>query len=314
MLKDVLLPKEGSKKFIFFSGKGGVGKTTVSASTAVWLANQQYKTLIVSTDLQRSLNDVFGQDIKSEPTQITGVPNLKAVTIDAAESLDKHRKKMMDTLRVLEPDSYLLKQMEIDKTVSCGSAQAAVFELSEYLNDDRYDVIVFDNAPTGAHLEKIMAQSQYVLSMASQIDKRKKLVESFGEETVLKQINAIENVVKADQKAIDNLRSDLTSFVMVMIPEALPLAELERNIPVLENAYHIPVRGIIINNVLAKSQRESTDFWGRRWSMQKTYLDRAYKEFTGKEFGESPIFEEEVLGIDRLNQAGNTLYGGNKNV
>ncbi len=95
MLQDVLLPKEGSNKFIFFSGKDGVGKTTVSASTAVWIANQGYKTLIASTDLQHNLNDVFQQKINSSDTQIQGVPNLMAVSIDAAESLDKHRNKMI---------------------------------------------------------------------------------------------------------------------------------------------------------------------------------------------------------------------------
>ena len=63
MIKTIITPDNNKTKYIFFSGKGGVGKTTVSASTALWLANEGYKTLIISTDLQMSLNDVFDQDI-----------------------------------------------------------------------------------------------------------------------------------------------------------------------------------------------------------------------------------------------------------
>lgn len=314
MIRDVITPKDGKTRFVFFSGKGGVGKTTISASTAVWLANQGYSTLIVSTDLQLSLNDVFGQNISSKGTKITGVPNLIAVSINGAESIDKHRQKMMKTLKVLEPDSFLLKQMEIDKTIDCGSAQAAVFELSEYLTNDEYDVIVFDNAPTGVHLEKIMAQSKYVLAMTTQIEARKKLVESLGESEVERQIKAIEEIKQKDEQAINSLRSDKTSFIMVMIPEALALAEVERNIPVLEDDYKIPVRGIAINNVLVPQERETTDFWKTRWAMQKKYLDLTYQKFKDKEIGEAPVLEEEVLGIDRLRIVGNTLYGGEKDV
>jgi len=314
MLKDVIIPDDRKKRFIFFSGKGGVGKTTVSASTAVWLADQGYRTLIVSTDLQLSLNDVFEQHISSKGTNIAGISNLTAVSIDGAESIDRHRQKMMKTLKVLEPDSFLLKQMEIDKTIDCGSAQAAVFELSEYLNNDEYDAIVFDNAPTGVHLEKIMAQSKYVLAMTTQVEKRKKLVETLGEQEVERQIKAIEEIKQKDEQAIENLRSEKTSFIMVMIPEALPLAELERNIPVLEEGYKIPVRGIVINNVLFPEERKATDFWKTRWRMQKKYIDLTYQKFKNKEIGKAPVLEEEVFGIDKLRIVGNTLYGGEKDV
>lgn len=313
MITNVIKPSEGKNKYIFFSGKGGVGKTTVSAATAVWLANQGYKTLIISTDLQLSLNDVFNQEITSQGTKITGVPNLTAISIDAAESMEKYRQRTIEMLRILEPNSIILQQMELDKKVECGSAQAAVYELTEYFNDNQYDVIVFDNAPTGAHLEKILAQSQYVLSLVNQIEKKKKLVELYGDPEVKKQVPALEKLVEKDKNAIEKLRSELTSFIMVMTAEPLPLAELTRNIPILENDYHIYVKGIIINNVLSQAERKSTSFWKERWNMQEKYINSAYQQFNNKEIEKSWLIDEEVIGVEKLKLVGERIYGGNNN-
>src|SRR5512136_396469 len=106
-LAKLVIPKNGPQ-YAFFSGKGGVGKTTMSASTAVWLAEQGYKTLIVSTDLQKSLNDVFQQDTVGDEIPIKGVPNLRAKSIETAESLRRHRGKMIKTLELVEPGSPII--------------------------------------------------------------------------------------------------------------------------------------------------------------------------------------------------------------
>jgi len=311
MFKNIIIPNNEETKFVFFSGKGGVGKTTVSASTAVWLADQGYRTLIVSTDLQLSLNDVFGQDIRSEPTSITGISNLKAVSIDTGESIERHRKKIMETLEMVDPNSLLLKQIKDDKRTDCGCAQAAVYEFSEYLNKDKdYDIIVFDTAPVGSTLEKIGAQTKYVLGILNQLEVKKRLIEELGELELKEQTEALKKIKQEDERAIDNLRSDRTSFIMVMIPEGMPLVELERNIPVLENDYNIPIRGIVINNILPEQERSSTDFWRTKWAMQNKYINLTYQKFKDKEIGKVPLLETEVLSLKKLKIIGEYLYGG----
>jgi arsenite-transporting ATPase len=308
VLREVITGNNGQGRYIFFSGKGGVGKTTVSAATAVWLAEHGYKTLLLSTDIQLSLDDIFQQKISSKGTQITGISNLTAISINAAESMQRYREKMLKTLKIIDPDSYILKQVDTDSKLDCGAAQAAVFELSYYLNNKDYDCIIFDTAPTGMHMEKIIAQSKYVLAMTSQIEARKKMSQELGESIVEEEIHALEEIKRMDEEAIETLRSDSTSFVMVLIPEAMPLAELERNIPVLEDVYRIPVRAIVINRVIPEGERERDSFWRARWSMQKKYIQIVREKFQQKKIGEAVLIPE-VAGIEMLRMVGEKLYG-----
>jgi len=306
---DLVTPKNGVR-FSFFSGKGGVGKTTMAASTAVWLADHSYKTLIVSTDLQKSLDDILQQETVEEEIQIRGVPNLRAKSIETAESLQRHREKMVRTLELIDPGSPIIKMIEMDKATDCGCAQAALFEFGEYLKNPKgYDAIVFDTAPAGATLEKIMNQTSYAMSLATQLDVKKKLHNSLGQRAAEEQIRALEEMKRDEDRAIENLRSEKTSFVMVMYPEAMPLAELKRDIPVLETTYQIPVRGIVINNVIPKAEGDTTDFWRSRWAMQRKYIDLAYEEFLGRVIAQVPLLETEVLGGERLRRIGKALYG-----
>ncbi len=307
-LAGLVVPANGTR-YVFFSGKGGVGKTTMSASTAVWLADQGFKTLIVSTDLQKSLNDVFQQETVGDEIPIAGIRNLRAKSIETAASLVRHREKMIKTLELIEPGSPIIKMIEMDKNTDCGCAQAALFEFGEYLKNPRgYEAIVFDTAPAGTTLEKIMNQTNYVLSLATQLEAKKKLGSVLGNAGLQEQIRALEAMKEDEDRAITNLRSERSSFLMVMYPEAMPLAEVERDIPVLEGVYQIPVRGIIVNNMLPESERAVSDFWKTRWAMQARYLDIARRKFNTKAIAEIPLLETEVLGVERLRRIGQYLY------
>lgn len=289
-------------RYIFFSGKGGVGKTTVAASTAVWLADQGFRTLIVSTDVQPSLSDLFHQDIPAEETPVQGVPNLTAYSVEPKRSYARHRQKLQDTLRVLDPDSVILKQMAIDAEVDCGSAQAAVFELSHYLNEQGYDKIVFDTAPTGMLLEKITAQVKYALSMAAHIEERRK-----GGANAEREIDALEELRRQDDRAVAAMRSPATAFFMTLTPEAMPLAEVERAVPMLEEDYGITVRGLVINRIVPPEERDDGGFWQQRWGMQKKYIRMTEEKFSGKLIGHGQLVPE-VTGLDLLREIGARLY------
>ena len=308
-LASLVQPTDGGVRYVFFSGKGGVGKTTMAASTAVWLADQGWNTLIVSTDLQKSLNDIFEQETVGDETPVRGVANLKAKSIETAESLQRHRAMMIKTLELIEPGSPIIKMIELDKGTDCGCAQAALFEFGDYLKNSRsYDVVVFDTAPVGSTLEKIMNQTNYTLSLTAQLEAKKQMAGALSQVIMRSQIQELEEMKLDEDRALANLRSDKTSFLMVMIPEAMPLAELERDIPILEGTYQIPVRGILVNNTLPEAERGVSAFWRTRWAMQSKYIEITHHKFTDRVVTEVPLLESEAVGIERLRRVGHALF------
>lgn len=297
-------------RYLFFSGKGGVGKTSMSSATAVWLARQGNTVLHVSTDLQKSLNDIYEQELAEQPKPVVGVDRLYAVNIETAESMERHRGKIMDTLTLLDPDSLLLKQMKDDYLTDCGCAQAAVFELTEYLHTTEYDVIVFDTAPASSSLQKIQTQSRTVLSMVKQIGMKKQMAEAFGDEGMLAQIEGLEAIQRRDEEVFEAMRSEHTVFTMILIPEAMPFAELQRAIDELEGQHEIPVQGVIVNNVLPEAQRTGSAFWREHWAMQERYVALVHDQYGERAIAEVPLLPTETVGIDQLVNIGELLYGG----
>src|SRR5674476_1626788 len=99
--------QQGKTKFLFFSGKGGVGKSTMSCATAVWLAKKGYKTIIVTTDPAPNLADIFGQEIGHKITRINGVENLSAVEINPDIASNEYRERMIAPLRAILDEKNL---------------------------------------------------------------------------------------------------------------------------------------------------------------------------------------------------------------
>lgn len=307
MIRD-LVAEDPQVQYVFFSGKGGVGKSTIALSTAVWLADHGFRTLLVSTDVQPSLDDMLGLDILGVERPVPEVPNLTAYSVKPADSYRRHRQKLQDTLKVLDPDSVILKQMAIDAEVDCGAAQAALFELSHYLNNTDYDRIVFDTAPTGMLLEKILSQVKYTLSMAAHIEERSKQLDAEGGHRLAEQIRALEELKSSDEQAIAALRSSRSAFFLVLTPEAMPLAEVERNVPVLEQDYGIPVRGLVVNRVVPPHERDARAFWRQRWAMQNKYISLAQERFPNKTI-QQVFLVPEVSGLALLRRVGSGMYG-----
>ncbi len=308
-MNTILEPERGRTRFIFVSGKGGVGKTTTSAAISVRLARQGHRTLIVSTDLQRSLDDVFGQPIGYDETPVAGIPGLFAVNVDPLESARKHRQKIIVALEVLDPGSIILQQMRVDAKTDCGAALASVYEMSHYLNTNGWDAVVFDTAPMGIHLEKILQQSRFVRSMLDQRAAREAYAAAVGGGEGARALEAFDAMVQADLRAVQVLASDQTRFVLVMIPEAMPLAEVKRSVPMLEEGFGIRVRGIVVNQVLSAEERASSPFWAGRGRMQDAYLEEVTRLYPEKHIGRTYLVPE-VDGIERLERIGLELFQG----
>ena len=148
-----LMPKDiVDTDYLFFTGKGGVGKTSAACATAMSLADQGKKVLIVSTDPASNLQDVFGTTLANEPAPVPGVDNLFAANLDPEEAAATYRKKMIDPYKGILPQAAL-DSMEEQLSGACTVEIAAFDEFSSLLANEEatagFDHILFDTAPTG---------------------------------------------------------------------------------------------------------------------------------------------------------------------
>lgn len=138
--------------FIFFTGKGGVGKTSTACATAVWLADQGKRTLLVSTDPASNVGQVFSQTIGHRITDISTVENLAAMEVDPMAAAQAYRDRVLDPVRGLMP-ADVVSSIEEQLSGSCTTEIAAFDEFTGLLTNhelrEKYDHIVFDTAPTG---------------------------------------------------------------------------------------------------------------------------------------------------------------------
>lgn len=139
-------------KFLFFTGKGGVGKTSMACATAVGLAEQGKKILLISTDPASNLDEVLETKLNSTPTQVNGVPNLFAMNINPIEAAGEYRERMVGPYRGILPDATI-QQMEEQLSGACTVEIAGFSEFSKFVGDEatikEYDHVVLDTAPTG---------------------------------------------------------------------------------------------------------------------------------------------------------------------
>ena len=254
--KDIFKFKKGQTTFIFVGGKGGVGKTSISSATALWLANQGKKTLIVSTDPAHSLSstdpahslsDSLEVSIGHYPVQIN--ENLFAVEIDPDKAMEEKQRALESQKSAASPDQlmgldFLGEQMDL-ASASPGADEAAAFEVFlSVMTSNEYDVVVFDTAPTG-HTLRLLSFPEI---MDSWVGKLMKAKAALGNAT-----NALKNIIPfmdADEdiqtrqeleetkKQSDQAKAvlsdpDRTTFKMVVIPEEMSIYESERAIEAL---------------------------------------------------------------------------------
>jgi len=300
-------------KYIFFGGKGGVGKTVLAGTAALWAAQQGKKTLLASTNPVHSLSSLLDQDVFGKPTPVTGAPNLTAYEIDTHDTIEKSKKEIREKIE------WFLKFAEIktkadefveSATMNPAFEESAMFEnMIDLMFEDKYEAYVFDTAPT-ANARRLLGMSS-VYSMWVN-----KMVQSREEAMSLKDLLSYSKKKKEKDPLMDyliNLRErmgrakilltdpKLTSFFFVTLPEALPIAVITRFI----NWFHefgIPVGGVIVNMMIDKSsvKIDSPDFVKNRLAMQEEHMETVWKEFDGQVRAILPLFETEVRGVAML--------------
>jgi len=306
MFKDLVVPKNGSTRFIFFGGKGGVGKSSLAAATAVGLAEEGYKVLLVSTDLQKSQNDILCQNIGGEETKINGVNNLEAINVDAKESIRKHQLEVIKKIGVLKGADWeieFLKEYWMKNPIlPCETASYNVFV--QFMNSNDYDVIIFDTAPGGHNFEMIGYPWRHLDRLKKSALAKKEVADLTGK---VAEVELLEKMSEDNLNAIKMLNSDATSYLLVLHPEMLPVYEAKRIQDSLR-PYGISVKGLILNQVVPKKVCTNSFFKARR-KLQEKYIKMVKDEFPNMEIAEVPLLKTEIVGIETVKRVFKLIYG-----
>ena len=216
------IEKEVFTKYLFFTGKGGVGKTSAACATAVSLADSGKRVLLISTDPASNLQDVFETELNNKGVPIAGVPGLVVANLDPIEAAAEYRESVIAPYRGQLPDA-VLKNMEEQMSGSCTVEIAAFNEFSKFITDEQiqgeFDSIIFDTAPTGHTLRMLQLPSAWSSFIS----------ENTHGASCLGQLSGLESKREIYKKAVKTLSDGaLTTLILVSRPEVTPLKEAAR--------------------------------------------------------------------------------------
>ena len=317
-------------RLLLFGGKGGVGKTTTSASTAVWLADSGLKVLLVSSDPAHSTSDSLGVELSSEPTPVEGVPGLFGLELNPEAKLSTFMPKLGESLSGMSTSPFaafgglggmfdqsakdemasIKEEVDSSELVLPGLDEAIAFdELLKHVENPSWDVIVFDTAPTG-HTLRFLSLPELIEAWSGRLLRMMRV--SGGIRSMLfgrKQSEAMKEELERFRRRVLHVRrvlsdSSTTSFTLVTIPERMGVNETLRANASLQE-YGLPVTGCLVNRVTPELDHP---FLKRRRGEEMGHIDELDSTL------EMPVttmelFDTEVQGLERLRTYGNLLYG-----
>ncbi|HZL82914.1 MAG TPA: ArsA family ATPase [Candidatus Deferrimicrobium sp.] len=285
-------------EYVFFSGKGGVGKTSMASTTAVYHADQGKKTLIVTTDPASNLADVFEQPIGHHVTPITGVPNLWAMEIDPDEATREYKERSLAPMRGLFDDE-MLKVVEEQLSGPCTEEMASFDKFTDFMEDDNWDVIIFDTAPTGHTLR--------LLELPVEWSKHIKDSAEGSGQTCMGPVALIQDSKKKYDDAVARLRdTSRTQFIFVMQAEQTSLEETSRSVTELA-AIGVATSRIIVNGLVPEAETVNP-FFRKRRDMQLTYLERAKQSYAGIPVQTMELLDSEIRGVEMFRKVAPMLF------
>ena len=308
MNKDLInkmLPDKNTK-YLFFGGKGGVGKTTMATATAVWFADNGYKTTIVSTDPTVSLSAIFAQEIGGEAkVPINHVKNLCGLNINPNDA------KGVFTSRLTGVIGQMSGTFGGDViSTPCMEEMATFDQFVTFLENPDSEVIVFDTAPTGKSLRELAMPFDWAGFLQKQIAEGKKIAEFMN--TSNDSLEDLERDKRRYEKALAVLRDKAsTVFNLVLLPERLPIEETQSAITGLSKL-DIPVQGIVVNQTILPEVIEGNRFLTARTKLQKKYLDEINTRFKELLQIRLPLLDHDVSDLTSLRKVGKLLYGERK--
>ena len=301
-------------RIILFTGKGGVGKTTTAAATAMKAAQSGLKTLVISTDPAHSLSDALNIKLSPEPMEI--MPNLYAQEFDVYYSMEKHWGSMRNLMQTIFRWKGVKNVVAEELSVLPGMEEASAFLwLEKYYTEGFYDLIVIDSAPTGETLT-LLSLPQVAKSWMTKafngkniavrtVTKGVRLFTGVPLDKGLEELDDLFNKLERIQKVF--LDPEICSIRIVTNPERMVIKEAKRAYTYLQ-LYGYNVDAVIVNRILPENAGGDTF---------KYYIEsqKQYLEDIDESFNPIPVLRvehqgREVFGMDMLDKIGDSIYKG----
>ena len=305
-------------RVIVHTGKGGVGKTSISAATALRCAEMGLKTIVISTDTAHSLGDSLEQSIGPEPIEVR--PNLWAQEVDARYSMDKYwgrfQKYLVAMLNRQGYDDIIAEEVAILPGLEEG---AHLLWINKYVEEDFFDVLIVDAAPTAETLRllslpdatrwwvmKIVSLTRGAARILRPIGKvlRRNLESNLPDEDAWEQAKTLFETLDK----VRNLLADpaISSIRLVINPERMVIKETQRTYTYL-NLYGYATDAIICNRIIPE---EVTDPYFAMWKeKQRENIEFIAEAFGGLPLLKAPLFNQEISGWEGLRRMADVVYG-----
>jgi arsenite-transporting ATPase len=294
LIKERLVPHNDLRRAIFFAGKGGVGKTSIAAATGLWVARLGYKTLLLTTDPASHLGQIFEQPITDKPTAIDGEKNLWMAHIDQVKAAQEYKEKVLAEVSQ-KYDKQRVMAIAEELNSPCTEEMATFEKFIEFATRKDFQVIIFDTAPTGHTLRLLKLPVEWSKQLEIKI-------------YTTTDDSEMDKVTKARFKEVIEIMQDVnqTTFSFIMYPESTPIEEASRAMADLRT---IGVStSMIVANLVLPEEVLSNNYWKQRKAMQDKYLQEMNRRFSVPII-KLPLLADDLIGKDKLVQAGLLLYG-----
>ncbi len=306
-----------NRRYFFFGGKGGVGKTIAASAVAIYLSETLGKeTLLSSTNPVHSLSSCFEQKfIGKGEVRVEGCSNLHALEIETGEAVSRYKgetkQRILDFLKYadipIDPGPFVDAAM-----TNPAFEESAMFdEMGDLILERKYDCIVFDTAPV-AHTYRLLGMSkiydmwlgkmiksrQEALSMRKKLSFRKETLSEVAEDPMVSNLLTFRSRTDDVRKILTD--HELTAFYFVTLPLVLPISVVERFVYWVR-AFNIPIGGVIVNMVMPSMATESP-FILNKLKEQERYMSLIDEKFKGLVLAEIPLYDREIKGLEMLKE------------
>ena len=307
-------------RIILYTGKGGVGKTSIAAATALKSARSGKKTLVVSTDAAHSLGDSLDRKLSPEPIEIE--KNFWAQEIDSIHEVEKGWGKVQEYLTALFTAKAVKDITTEELTVFPGIEDLlSLLRILKYYKEKTFDVIIIDCAPTGETLALLTFPEMLRWWMNKLFPLKRKAVKIMGpvveplmgipmpSDSVMGEIENIYNQLDEMKQVLSD--RDITSIRIVVNPEKMVIKEAQRSFTYL-NIYDFNVDTIVVNKVIPDNIKD--DYFKAWKEIQKKYKSMILESFSPIPIYYAPLLENEIVGTEMLSKMGEEIFKDEESV